>query len=259
MSLFYPSIYTHSLPWAVHGKDVVKQAMRVRHGLNNLWSNKFDVLLRNLNEQQTVGIPIGPDISRVVSEIILGAVDVELHRTLRNLRGIRYIDDYEFSVDSESEADRIVSTLQTILGTYELDLNLNKTEVVKLPTELERWWVSELRTYVFRNAGATGQKNDLVDYFNRSFRFSKEMPAEGVLKYAIARLNGLDVEEGNWSLYESLLAQCAIVEPACLNQVMEQLLHYRGEGCQCGDGITARFRLSAYVSSLALSNNSKVA
>ncbi len=102
---FYPSIYTHSLPWAIEGKPKVKAA-KAADNLNSLWSNKLDLHTRNVNDQQTMGVPIGPDTSLLLAEVILAAVDEELAQEIPGLRGIRFIDDYEFAVNQRSEADR---------------------------------------------------------------------------------------------------------------------------------------------------------
>jgi hypothetical protein len=48
VSRFYPSIYTHSLPWAIEGKDHVKQRLAAGN-LGTVWSNALDKLARNLN------------------------------------------------------------------------------------------------------------------------------------------------------------------------------------------------------------------
>lgn len=37
---FYPSVYTHSIPWAVHGKTFAKANRDIRH-----WGNKLDLLV----------------------------------------------------------------------------------------------------------------------------------------------------------------------------------------------------------------------
>ena len=46
--------------------------------LPNHWSADLDRLTRNCNQRQTVGIAIGPDTSRIISELILSRVDAEL-------------------------------------------------------------------------------------------------------------------------------------------------------------------------------------
>ncbi len=226
---YYPSIYTHSVPWAIHGKDVVKHAM-AEGSLNALWSNRLDAHLRNMNDQQTVGIPIGPDTSLLIAECILAAVDEELITTIPNLRGIRFIDDYEFVVNLRSEAELVISTLQFILSKYELALNPTKTQIIELPHPIEPLWTSRLRTFVFRDAGTLGQRNDLTAYFDTAFTLAREALGEPVINYAISRLNAVAIEEDNWQIFQYMLSQCARSEPACLPQVCDQISYYRSSG-----------------------------
>lgn len=223
---FYPSIYTHSIPWAIEGKDVVKQA-KATNTLNTIWSDRLDTCVRNINDQQTVGIPIGPDTSLLLAECILAAVDHELIAAIPSLRGIRFIDDYEFVVNQRSEAEQVISTLQSILSKYELALNPTKTEIIELPHPIEPLWTSRLRTFVFRDAGTRGQRTDLTAYFDNAFELARAAPNEGVFKYAIPRLNAVDVGEDNWQIFQYLLSQCVRGEPACLPQVCDQIFYYR--------------------------------
>ncbi|MGE3966456.1 MAG: hypothetical protein AB7I09_20335, partial [Planctomycetota bacterium] len=51
-----------------------------------------------------------------------------------------------------------------------------------------------------------------------------------VIKYAVPRLNSVDVHPDNWLFLQRLLCQCVSVEPACLPQVCEQLVHYKSQG-----------------------------
>jgi hypothetical protein len=73
VSEFYPTIYTHSVPWAIHSKATAK----ADHS-NALYGNVIDTYLRNAQDGQTIGIPIGPDTSLVISELILSQVDQTL-------------------------------------------------------------------------------------------------------------------------------------------------------------------------------------
>jgi len=66
VSRFYGTIYTHSIPWLVHTKPVAKAS---RTDMTML-GNALDKDLRSLNSGQTVGIPIGPDTSLIIAEII---------------------------------------------------------------------------------------------------------------------------------------------------------------------------------------------
>lgn len=236
---FYPSVYTHSIPWAIHGKMNVKAAMATRTLSRNpaFWSDELDTHVRSLNTNQTMGIPIGPDCSLIVAEVVLGAVDAELMNRLPNLRGIRFIDDYEFAANQRSEAETTASVLQSILSQYELALNPAKTRIIELPDTLEPLWTSRLRTFLFRFGGVRGQRSDLTAYFDSVVDFAKKEPDEGILKYAIARLNGVEIEDDNWPVFESILCHCASVEPACLPQVCEQVAHYRGKELPVDSGL----------------------
>lgn len=222
---FYPSIYTHAIPWSLEGKAAVKAA-KAAGTLKQQWSNLLDALFRNMNDQQTVGIPIGPDCSLLIAECVLSTIDNELASQLPGIRGLRYIDDYEFAFDHRSEAEDAINKFQAILSHYELALNPSKTRILELPEPFEASWVSQLRIFNFRASNITAQRNDLTAYFDAVFKFTKAEPDESILKYAISRLNSLDLHPDNWSLYESILAQCALVEPACLTQICEQLYHY---------------------------------
>jgi hypothetical protein len=59
---------------------------------------------------------------------------------------------------------------------------------------------------------------------------ARKEPEESVLKYAVARMNSINVVEDNWRLYEHILCHCALVEPACLPQICEQIRHYVDQG-----------------------------
>jgi hypothetical protein len=84
---FYPSIYTHSIPWAIHGKATAKQRMGDPH----LYGNRLDKSTAGCQEGQTVGVAIGPDTSLIVAECLLAAVERELTITFPKLNGYRWI------------------------------------------------------------------------------------------------------------------------------------------------------------------------
>jgi len=222
ISRFYPSVYTHSIPWAIHTKATAKANRSTR-----LIGNALDLHVRNAQDGQTVGIPIGPDTSLLIAEILLGAVDAQLLSKVHAM-GFRNIDDYEFGFPSYAEAENALGFLQEILNQYELALNPKKTSVVQLPVPIECPCIAELRAFPFRGS-ALGQQGDLIRYFDRAFEMSAEDPDEGILKYAIACMNGTVLRKKNWPLYQDLLAQCCLVEPGALRFVLAQLARYADE------------------------------
>jgi hypothetical protein len=55
---FFHSIYTHAIAWAIHGKDFAKKNRGSVH-----YGNLIDLLCRNAQDGQTLGLPVGPDTS----------------------------------------------------------------------------------------------------------------------------------------------------------------------------------------------------
>jgi hypothetical protein len=221
---FYPSIYTHVIPWSLHGKLFAKQ-----HRFDyTLIGNILDLVIRNSQDQQTLGIDIGPDCSLVIAEIILSTVDAALsHAGLRN--GFRYLDDYEFGFATYAQAEQGLADLQGKLGEYELHLNPSKTHVFELPATIERPWATELRRFRLRDAGRS-QEIDLIGYFSRAYELAHQYVDESVLRFALGRMRRNIVDRTNWSLYESTLLQIASVEPGALNFVVDELYRYHKAG-----------------------------
>ncbi len=226
---FFPSVYTHSLPWALLGKVAAKQ-LHASKQLQNRWEDVLDRTVRNTMAQQTIGIPVGPDTSRLLAEVVLSAIDHRVAHRVPAARGIRFIDDYEFVVHTRAEAEAVLDCLQQELAEYELELNPAKTAILELPHALDAMWTSSLRTHVFRGGGSVAQKSDLIAYFGLAFDHLKRHPEEGVIKYAVSRMGSLCIDPSNWDLYEQVLQQCVAVDPACLPQVWAELSRSQQDG-----------------------------
>ena len=184
---FYPSIYTHSIPWAVHGKAFAKANRD-----SSFWGNKLDQLVRNCQDAQTNGIPVGPDTSLVISEMILAQIDKKL--SARRIRGIRYMDDYELIFGSEEKALEARSKIQAALFEFQLDLSVAKTSIQPLPQILEESWVSILNLMDLEEHSAYFEIQ-VIRYFDKAFELARLNPRDGVLKYAAGRLNRLFLPE----------------------------------------------------------------
>jgi Reverse transcriptase (RNA-dependent DNA polymerase) len=211
---FYPSLYTHSLSWAIHGKDRAKEK-----GFGNKYEyfgNELDVLSRNAQDRQTVGIPIGPDTSLVLAELVLSRLDRHLEK--KGIKGnrVRYIDDIEISFGSRIEAEEAIVQLEEFLALYELTLNPLKTEIIELPEPVELQWVSRLRRFNFKDGPI--KKADLIDFLSSAFTESKNHKGRSVLSYALSRLDKteLSLNRTDWPVFEGLIYQCMAVEAGCI-------------------------------------------
>jgi hypothetical protein len=100
LSRFYNTIYTHSLPWAIHGKELAKADRS-----SSLYGNVLDTRVRNTQDQQTMGLPVGPDTSFVLAELIGARIDQDLQNEIPRLRGVRYVDDFHLYFDSRADAE----------------------------------------------------------------------------------------------------------------------------------------------------------
>lgn len=126
----YGSIYTHSIAWALHNKDVMKQPTSRKD--KKLVGNKIDQKLRDMSYGQTNGIPQGSVLMDFIAEIVLGYADLELSDKL-NEKGIddyyiiRYRDDYRIFVNNQTDGDNITKILTEVLINLGLKLNPSKT------------------------------------------------------------------------------------------------------------------------------------
>lgn len=227
ISLFYHSIYTHSIPWAMHGKSVAKKDRS-----DALSGNVLDRLVRNAQDRQTLGIPISPDISLVIAEIILSAIDADLaNQGITN--GFRIMDDYEIGFKTRAKAEEALGILQESLNKYELALNSNKTQILELPLPTEDIGIPELRALQLSDAEKSGPKTQLYDiiyHFDRAFDLFNKNPEGTFLKYVISKFKRVVIHSENWSYFENMLLQSAITEPGTLSGVLEQLLRHKALG-----------------------------
>ncbi len=221
LSQFYPSIYTHSIPWALHTKRVAK----AKQNDYTLQGNVLDLAIRNGQDKQTIGIPIGPDTSLVIAEAILSTVDAKLGGAITK-RGFRYIDDISCGFRTIAEAEETLGQLQHLIGDLQLQLNPKKTRITELPSELEASWVPHLRLFSFRSLSAGAQQTDLLSYFGRAFELAAMHREESILRYSVSRLRSVNIFEKNWGLYESMLLQCLSVEPGTAPAVIGELYKY---------------------------------
>ena len=128
---FYGSVYTHAIPWAVLGKETAK-TMHNNGTLNGHWSDTLDKLVRSCNQTQTIGIPIGPDTSRIISELLLARIDADLTARATDITArqlFHHIDDYQFGAYTAAQAESHHANFVTAIARYELRLNEFKTKM----------------------------------------------------------------------------------------------------------------------------------
>jgi hypothetical protein len=131
-------IYTHSLAWAIKSKDFVKENLKPTHAS---FAGEFDKLMQSANYDETNGILIGPEVSRIFAEIIFQRIDRDTISCLQkdgiilkkhyDLR--RYVDDYFFFYKNKMLKKKILESINKSLESYRLYINENKSEFFERP------------------------------------------------------------------------------------------------------------------------------
>lgn len=128
-------IYTHSVTWAVKDKESAK-----RNARETSFENSFDKLMQLANYNETNGIVVGPEISRIFAEIILQQVDLNVSKRLEEQYkyGVdyevrRYVDDYFVFSNDPKILETVKKEFQKELGFYKLYLNPTKSDIKTPP------------------------------------------------------------------------------------------------------------------------------
>jgi hypothetical protein len=223
ISKFYPSIYTHSLVWALLGKDRAKELWRLKAAktsepdfLKYDFADKLDTYCRNAQDNQSVGIPIGPDTSHIIAEIIGTYIDKQLKIKFPDLKAFRYFDDSYLYVDTEEKAQVALKFIQQILADLQLSLNESKLKIQKFPFGFQESWIKEINDVHFDIVSSTNIKQ----YFSTLFSLVSKYPdnSNTIFNYGLKTFEKrtIEITDKTWKVFESLLLKSILVEPSIL-------------------------------------------
>ncbi|MEK0315052.1 RNA-directed DNA polymerase [Cohnella sp. 56] len=122
---FYPSIYTHSIPWILVGKNEAKNNKTDK----SKYYNELDSLIQRCQRGETHGIPTGSFASRLIAELYMCKLD----EIMCSFSYVRYVDDFEFSYNDESEKGNFYKELSTELSKLNLKLKVEKNHIDSFP------------------------------------------------------------------------------------------------------------------------------
>lgn len=131
VSKCFDSIYTHSIAWATKSKENVKSKVQI----SSTFGQTFDGLMQRANYNETNGILIGPEISRIFAEIIFQDIDrqveIQLKGKLKNLdldySVARYVDDIFIFAQDVNVAKLVAEIYIERLRSYNLHSNSSKS------------------------------------------------------------------------------------------------------------------------------------
>lgn len=102
---------------------------------SNQFGQELDTLMQRSNNNETNGIPIGSEFSRVFAELIFQRIDCNIESSLLDEYGwinhkdyviLRYVDDFIVFCNNEENAELITKTINVKLNEFNLQLNINK-------------------------------------------------------------------------------------------------------------------------------------
>lgn len=241
ISRFYPSIYTHSIPWAAYGKEKVKSSLKVYDGT---FADRLDVLVRACNRNQTVGIPIGPETSRILAEIISSRIDSEFSNAAPNSSAKsadRLQDDWIVGSTTLEGAEKILSVISASYREYGLEINGSKTSVTHILASKMESWKSEISAFLsHRIGGLHGSR--LEEFLSLCLRLQLSAPSEPVMNYALSVVEGRRFPIDDTQLLESFLLKAAAISPGSMDRICRIILNIvHGSGGLSRDRLVSRF------------------
>ena len=202
----YPSIYTHSIVWALHGRDEAKLSATgdKQAKKNTKLGDEIDKCIRGMQSGETLGIPQGSTIFDFIAEIVLAYADHLLEKQdITDIRVLRYRDDYRIFSNSLDQLNKVSALLHQVLGTLHFNLNASKTFISDDPLK---------DTLKKDKIALINRGLDLRDYRKRSIQkqllvirdFSLEYPNSGsigrLMSCAIKRIK-LEHEKGEGGFF----------------------------------------------------------
>jgi hypothetical protein len=235
---FFPAIYTHTIPWALHGKEVAKKNKKK---LPTYFGNVLDGRCMGLQDGQTIGLPIGPDTSHILAEIIGVAIDIKLKDGLGDFpQGFRYVDDFFLFFDRREEAEKALAVLTKAINSFELQINPTKTRIIEVKELVEESWKYSLKKLKI-SAKKRQQRDDIHNYFEVLFSLEKRFQDESLVKYGLKQLSSSIVKKSNWPVMEAYLLKCGYSFPNTIQVIANILATYNHHGYALNKVAITRF------------------
>ncbi len=149
----FPSIYTHSYKWIK-----VSNTVDSKNADGSSLYLVIDKILQLINGKSSNGVVVGPEFSRMIVEILLQHIDVNVKRELLSL-GMkarrdydirRYVDDIFIFAKNELEIDKIVRVIEDNANKFLLQLNESKFEKRKT-SSISKPWISGRNPSIWQN------------------------------------------------------------------------------------------------------------
>ena len=214
---YFPSLYTHTIPWALHGKSVAKKNRQSNTA--GMYGNCLDRRCMTIQDGQTIGLPIGPDTSHIIGV----AIDLRLREELGTWpAGFRYVDDFFLFFNTRNEAERGLAAVIKAVNSFELQINPAKTRIVEVKDIVGESWKYSVKNLIISSVRKP-QRDDIHHYFEALFSLEIKYRDESLIKYGLKQISSTIIKKSNWSIFEAYLLKCGYGFPNTI-QVITQIL-----------------------------------
>lgn len=214
INAFFDNVYTHSIPWAMHGIETSKQ----RRNDDTLLGNQVDKYIRALNYDQTNGILVGNAVSRIVSEIILCTIDEQIQNKFTDIQCRRFVDDYYIYTSDITRVQEIIAFIRVCLARYELSFNENKIQINESPFLYGKPWVEEIKQYIHL------QPEVLLSKLIMEYNNHKDI---SIIKYGLKVISQCDFNNNVWPAMQSRILNLWVKFPSLSDRILPILWHNR--------------------------------
>lgn len=214
---FYHSVYTGSIPWAIHGKRA-KTRSRPR-----LFGNRLSVLIRNAQGGQTTGLPVGPDTSRILAEVVASKIDTAIDEKLQVNKGdaARFVDDFTFGCNSIEEGQQIIAEVRRAAAEFELDIGKEKTSIQPTNHLAYVGWQDFMKSHLPPNKS---DKPAFERFFYVVHDMTKRHSNLNIEKFAMASCRTAFVESKDWSFLQDHVVSSYRRNSTLVDTLVETLL-----------------------------------
>lgn len=231
ISRFYGTLYTHAIPWGLHTKAWAKANLNNAPVYNPSLGARLDMAVRKGQDNQTIGIPVGPDTSRIIAEIVAVSIDARVQAELKLAAEsiVRNVDDWFIGFDNAGQAEEAIAVLATAARDYELEIHPEKTKVVNSTIEVQAVWPTALRESPI-SSQFSDQYKTIDHYFAQAFQFAAEYKRSNVLRFAVNLLRSVDILMVNWPQFETYLLKAARANATTVPMMVHLLALYNAKG-----------------------------
>lgn len=231
LSRFYGTFYTHAIPWGLHTKAWAKANLNNSAVYEASLGARLDKAVRKGQDNQTIGIPVGPDTSRIIAEIVAVSIDARVQAELKLSADsiVRNVDDWYIGFDNTGQAEEAIAVLAAAARDYELEIHPEKTRVINAITEVKPVWPTALRHSAI-SSEFSEQSKTIDHYFAQAFHYAAEYKDQNVLRFAVNLLRSVDILKVNWPQFETYLLKTARANPTTIPMVVHLLALYNSKG-----------------------------